>query len=283
MKREPCTDDMEVDGTKMDEKDIMEQMEELVNVDDSKRDEKCVMERFDAPVHKDDSKGDEKGVTKHLEAPVHLDGSQPENYPRNASEFFLSLFEDKGEKDVLIGETCETKTSSEISNLKSENANLMMELEALRKERDEAIKRAEELTRGHKRAHCAEFIESSKKKQRKPRGKPRRFRQVWVRKDRLDQVRETITDGKNAPDMKECLKLLDTNCGSMSGERNKGRIAITTDMWTCNNQRKRFMAITTHFVDNEWALQSRIIRFVHVQCPHTSVVLADAMMNCILD
>ncbi|KAK2641078.1 hypothetical protein Ddye_022841 [Dipteronia dyeriana] len=66
-------------------------------------------------------------------------------------------------------------------------------------------------------------------------------------------------------------------------KRNKGRIAITTDMWTCNNQRKGFMAITTHFVDNEWALQSRIIRFAHVQCPYTSVVLADAMMDCILD
>ncbi|TXG63502.1 hypothetical protein EZV62_010496 [Acer yangbiense] len=66
-------------------------------------------------------------------------------------------------------------------------------------------------------------------------------------------------------------------------KRNKWRITITTDMWTCNNQRKEFMAITTHFVDNEWALQSRIIRFVHVQCPHTSVVLADAMMDCILD
>ncbi|KAK2652189.1 hypothetical protein Ddye_012045 [Dipteronia dyeriana] len=42
-------------------------------------------------------------------------------------------------------------------------------------------------------------------------------------------------------------------------KRNKGRIAITTDMWTCNNQS------------------------LHVQCPHTSVVLADAMMDCILD
>ncbi|KAK2661315.1 hypothetical protein Ddye_007848 [Dipteronia dyeriana] len=65
--------------------------------------------------------------------------------------------------------------------------------------------------------------------------------------------------------------------------RNKGRIAITIDMWTCNNQRKRFMAITTHFMDTVWVLKSRIIRFAHVQCPHTSVVLADAMMDCILD
>ena len=44
-------------------------------------------------------------------------------------------------------------------------------------------------------------------------------------------------------------------------KRNKGRIAITTDMWLCNNQRKGFMAISTHFVDNERALQGRIIRY----------------------
>ena len=76
-----------------------------------------------------------------------MDTLQPENYPRNASEFFLSLFEDKGEKDVHTWETCEAQTSSEINKLKSENANLMIEVETLRKERDEAIKRAEELAR----------------------------------------------------------------------------------------------------------------------------------------
>ncbi|TXG53251.1 hypothetical protein EZV62_022420 [Acer yangbiense] len=66
-------------------------------------------------------------------------------------------------------------------------------------------------------------------------------------------------------------------------ERNKGRIALTTDMRTCNNQRKGLMVITTHFVDNSWTLQSRIIRFVHVQCSHTSEMLANVMMNCLLE
>ncbi|TXG63500.1 hypothetical protein EZV62_010494 [Acer yangbiense] len=66
-------------------------------------------------------------------------------------------------------------------------------------------------------------------------------------------------------------------------ERNKGRIALTTNMWTCNNQRKGFMVITAHFMDNSWTLQSRIIRFVYVQCPHTSEMLADVMMDCLID
>ncbi|KAL6279059.1 hypothetical protein ACE6H2_015940 [Prunus campanulata] len=37
------------------------------------------------------------------------------------------------------------------------------------------------------------------------------------------------------------MKLLDTN---------KSRIAITTDMWTSNNQKRGFMTITSHFIDD---------------------------------
>ncbi|KAH0725531.1 hypothetical protein KY284_001396 [Solanum tuberosum] len=39
------------------------------------------------------------------------------------------------------------------------------------------------------------------------------------------------------------------------------RIAITTDMWTSDNNKKGFMAITTHFIDDSWRLQSHILRF----------------------
>lgn len=47
------------------------------------------------------------------------------------------------------------------------------------------------------------------------------------------------------------MKLLDAN---------KSRIAITTDMWTSNNQKKGFMAITSHFIDDSWNLQNRLLR-----------------------
>ncbi|CAN0847290.1 Putative AC transposase [Linum grandiflorum] len=31
---------------------------------------------------------------------------------------------------------------------------------------------------------------------------------------------------------------------------NRGRIAITTDMWTASNQKKDYMAVTAHYIDN---------------------------------
>ena len=41
----------------------------------------------------------------------------------------------------------------------------------------------------------------------------------------------------------------------------KSKVAITTDMWTAQNQKRGFMVITAHWVDNSWALQSRILRY----------------------
>ena len=43
-------------------------------------------------------------------------------------------------------------------------------------------------------------------------------------------------------------------------EKNEGKIAITTDLWTARNQKRGYMIITAHFVDESWTLQSRIIR-----------------------
>jgi len=39
-----------------------------------------------------------------------------------------------------------------------------------------------------------------------------------------------------------------------------GRVAITSDMWTSTSQKKGYMAITTHYVDGCWNLQSQILR-----------------------
>ncbi|TXG72640.1 hypothetical protein EZV62_001219 [Acer yangbiense] len=43
-------------------------------------------------------------------------------------------------------------------------------------------------------------------------------------------------------------------------EGNQGRIAITTDLWTASNQKRGYMTVTAHFIDDSWTLHSRIIR-----------------------
>ncbi|KAK8594106.1 hypothetical protein V6N13_125916 [Hibiscus sabdariffa] len=41
------------------------------------------------------------------------------------------------------------------------------------------------------------------------------------------------------------------------------------------------MAITTHFIDNGWKLQSRLLRFMCVPPPHTTEVLDEHLKECI--
>ena len=40
----------------------------------------------------------------------------------------------------------------------------------------------------------------------------------------------------------------------------KSRVAITSDMWTSDNQKRGYMAITAHFIDDNWTLRNIIMR-----------------------
>ncbi|KAH9763675.1 BED-type domain-containing protein [Citrus sinensis] len=66
-------------------------------------------------------------------------------------------------------------------------------------------------------------------------------------------------------------------------ENNDSRVAITTDMWTANNQKKGYMVVTRHFLDKSWPLQSRILRFIYLPAPHTAEFLSEAFFKCMLD
>ncbi|KAI3966467.1 hypothetical protein MKW92_031657 [Papaver armeniacum] len=49
----------------------------------------------------------------------------------------------------------------------------------------------------------------------------------------------------------------------------RSRISLTTDMWTCTTQNRGYMALTTHYVDEEWKIQKRILSFNSVDGQHT--------------
>ena len=61
---------------------------------------------------------------------------------------------------------------------------------------------------------------------------------------------------------KEVLKVYDfeKKCAMKMLDNHEGRVAITTDMWTSSNQKKGYMAVTAHYIDGSWTLQSRILR-----------------------
>ncbi|CAN1183098.1 Putative AC transposase [Linum perenne] len=63
----------------------------------------------------------------------------------------------------------------------------------------------------------------------------------------------------------------------------KGKVAITTDMWTASNQRKGYMAVTAHYLDNGWCLRSQLLRFIYVPAPHTADRLARFLVDYLME
>ncbi|RYR15540.1 hypothetical protein Ahy_B04g072341 [Arachis hypogaea] len=43
-------------------------------------------------------------------------------------------------------------------------------------------------------------------------------------------------------------------------DENDSRVAITSDMWT-SNQEKGYMVVTTHYIDSLWKLHMRLLRY----------------------
>ncbi|XP_031094212.1 zinc finger BED domain-containing protein RICESLEEPER 2-like [Ipomoea triloba] len=68
-----------------------------------------------------------------------------------------------------------------------------------------------------------------------------------------------------------------------SMNRSASKVTLTTDMWTSSNGKKGYMAITAHFVDNNWSLHNLILRFIYVPAPHTTLALSKEMLKCVLD
>ncbi|KAM6579251.1 hypothetical protein CsatA_003025 [Cannabis sativa] len=79
-------------------------------------------------------------------------------------------------------------------------------------------------------------------------------------------------------DIMKIHKLEKEKCGEIL-KKNKSRIALTTDMWTANHQKKGYMAVTAHFIDDAWTLHSRIISFKYVPCPHDASALTEALSS----
>ena len=60
------------------------------------------------------------------------------------------------------------------------------------------------------------------------------------------------------------------------------RFSLTADMWT-SNQTMGYMCVTCHFIDADWRMHKRIIKFFGVKTPHTGFEMFNTMLNYIQD
>ncbi|KAJ4769779.1 Zinc finger BED domain-containing protein DAYSLEEPER [Rhynchospora pubera] len=60
------------------------------------------------------------------------------------------------------------------------------------------------------------------------------------------------------------------------------RLSATMDLWT-SRQNKSYMCITVHFIDDNWSVQKRILRFLHSDGRHTGLNLCEEVMKNLFD
>ncbi|XP_025881816.1 zinc finger BED domain-containing protein RICESLEEPER 2-like [Oryza sativa Japonica Group] len=81
----------------------------------------------------------------------------------------------------------------------------------------------------------------------------------------------------------ECMKLYESEKEHLRKSlREAETISLTTDMWT-SNQNLQYMCLVAHYIDVNWVLQCRVLNFVEVEPPHTGIVIAQAIFDCLVD
>ncbi|GJV51104.1 zinc finger BED domain-containing protein RICESLEEPER 2-like protein [Tanacetum coccineum] len=62
-------------------------------------------------------------------------------------------------------------------------------------------------------------------------------------------------------------------------QKNIGRVCLTTDGWT-SNKKKSYMALTAHFIDNEWNLVKKVLNFRELD-GHRGIDIGKGVESCL--
>ena len=80
----------------------------------------------------------------------------------------------------------------------------------------------------------------------------------------------------------DCLKAFEEQKTVLQDvlKSNKSRVSLTMDMWT-SNQTIGYICITCHFLDDDWKIHKRIVKFAFMKTPHTGVAMFNEVLKFI--
>uniref|UniRef100_A0ACD5YHT9 Uncharacterized protein n=1 Tax=Avena sativa TaxID=4498 RepID=A0ACD5YHT9_AVESA len=82
---------------------------------------------------------------------------------------------------------------------------------------------------------------------------------------------------------KECIKVYESEKELLKKSlRDVEHISLTCDLWT-SNQTLSYMALVAHYIDADWVMQCRVLNFVELDPPHSGVIIAQAVMECLAE
>jgi len=81
----------------------------------------------------------------------------------------------------------------------------------------------------------------------------------------------------------ECMKVYESEKELLKKSlREAESISLTTDLWT-SNQNIQYMCFMAHYIDADWVLQYHVLNFMELDPPHTGIVIAQAVFDCMVE
>ncbi|XP_062206557.1 zinc finger BED domain-containing protein RICESLEEPER 2-like isoform X1 [Phragmites australis] len=65
-------------------------------------------------------------------------------------------------------------------------------------------------------------------------------------------------------------------------KKSTSRVSLTADLWT-SNQTLGYLCVTCHYIDDDWRIHKRIIKFTLVETPHDGRTMFNAMLRSLQD
>lgn len=82
---------------------------------------------------------------------------------------------------------------------------------------------------------------------------------------------------------KECMKVYESEKEILKKAlKDVDSISLTCDLWT-SNQNIGYMCLVAHYIDPNWVMQCRVLNFVDLDPPHTGLVIAQAIFDCLVE
>ncbi|XP_031262366.1 zinc finger BED domain-containing protein RICESLEEPER 2-like [Pistacia vera] len=82
---------------------------------------------------------------------------------------------------------------------------------------------------------------------------------------------------------KDCMKVYESEKAKLKTLfKSVTKISLTTDLWNSGNQKMEYIVLTENWIDSTWRLNRRILNFVRLPPPRTSIAIADGIFNCLM-
>ncbi|XP_031280236.1 uncharacterized protein LOC116138691 [Pistacia vera] len=81
----------------------------------------------------------------------------------------------------------------------------------------------------------------------------------------------------------DCIKVYESEKVKLKMLKNVTKISLTMDLRNSGNQKMEYMVLTGNWINGNLRMNRRVLNFVHLPPPRTSVAIVDSISKCLIE